>query len=41
LYTTDTYTICELDKSGNADSLRLYDEVVEKGKNLYDGKTIN
>lgn len=41
LYTTDTYTICELDKNGNADSLRLYDEVVEKGKNLYDGKTIN
>lgn len=41
LYTTDTYTVCEIDKTGNSNALRLYDEVIDKGKNLYDGKAIN
>ena len=41
LYSTDTFTICEIDKIGETNSLRLYDEVIDKGKNLYDGKTIN
>lgn len=41
LYSTDTFTICAIDKEGKTNSLRLYDEVIDKGKNLYDGKTIN
>ena len=41
LYSTDTFTVCEIDKIGQTNSLRLYDEVIDKGKNLYDGKTIN
>ncbi len=41
LYSTDTFTVCEIDKTGESNSLRLYDEVIDKGKNLYDGKTIN
>lgn len=41
LYSTDTFTLCEIDKKGQVNSLRLYDEVIDKGKNLYDGKTIN
>ncbi len=39
--TFDNYTVCKLDETGSANSLRLYDEVVDKGKNLYDGKTVN
>ena len=41
LYTADTYSLCKKDEVGSSDALRLYDEVIEKGKNLYDGKFIN
>ena len=41
LYTSDSFTVCEIEKNGDANVLRLYDEVIDKGKNLYDGKTIN
>ena len=37
IYSTDDYIICE-QRQSNEDTLRLYDEVVVKGKNLYDGK---
>ena len=38
LYSTDSMMICKkLDKDG---SLRLYDQVIVKGRNLYDGKII-
>ena len=39
LYTGDSYIICE--KTNKDGALRLYDQVVIKGKNLYDGKIIN
>ena len=39
--TFDTFTVCKMDEDGDANRLRLYDEVVEKGKSLYDGKTVN
>ncbi len=40
LYSTGGYILCsDEDKSGSG--LRLYDEVVEKGKGLYDGKIIH
>lgn len=39
VYTADDYILCE--KSTDNDALRLYDQVVVKGKNLYDGKIIN
>ncbi len=35
------YTICEKTDNPNSTVLRLYDKVVVKGKNLYDGKIIN
>ena len=38
LYSTSGYTLCKADN--NKSGLRLYDEVIEKGKNLYDGKII-
>ena len=38
LYSTDSYSICETQTTGVR--LKLYDEVVIKGKNLYDGKVI-
>lgn len=41
IYTADTYSICKNDDTGNNKVIRLYDEVIEKGKNLYDGKYIN
>lgn len=40
LYTGDNFIICEL-QNGDADKLRLYDEVIEKGSDLYDGKIID
>lgn len=39
LYSNDSYIICEQQKSTDT-VLRLYDEVVVKGKNLYDGKIV-
>jgi len=39
LYSAQNYSICELNTE-DADSLRLYDEIIVKGKNLYDGKII-
>ncbi len=38
--TKDNYVLCSLDDEDGSNSLRLYDEVIEKGKNLYDGKFI-
>ncbi len=40
LYRDEETMICKL-SNDNASGLRLYDEVVVKGKNLYDGKIIN
>ena len=40
IYKTDEYFICEQQVS-NDSVLRLYDDVVVKGKNLYDGKIID
>lgn len=39
IYSTDEYIICKQEKS-NENVLRLYDEVVVKGKKLYDGKIV-
>lgn len=39
IYSTDNYCICEAQTTGVR--LKLYDEVVIKGKNLYDGKVID
>ncbi len=39
IYTTASFIICE--KSSEDNSLRLYDEVIVKGKGLYDGKIID
>ncbi len=38
IHSTSSYTLCKADN--NKGGLRLYDEVIEKGKNLYDGKII-
>lgn len=38
LYSNDDYIICE--KSDTDGALKLYDQVVVKGKNLYDGKIV-
>lgn len=40
IYATDTYTLCKRVTDSGSDMIRLYDEVIEKGKNLYDGKYI-
>lgn len=40
LYSNDSYIICEK-KNENGNVLKLYDSVVVKGKNLYDGKIIS
>ena len=37
LYTGDTYVVAKYD-SGDDDGLRLYDQVITEGKDLYDGK---
>lgn len=39
LYSEEEYKICELNTS-TASKLRLYDKIIVKGKNLYDGKII-
>ena len=39
LYKNDSYMICEKQASDDT-VLRLYDEVIVKGKNLYDGKIV-
>lgn len=39
LYNDDSYMICEKQTSDES-VLRLYDEVIVKGKNLYDGKIV-
>ena len=40
VYRTDEYIICEQQVS-NESVLRLYDDVVVKGKKLYDGKIVD
>jgi hypothetical protein len=40
IYRTDEYIICEQQVSGDT-VLRLYDDVVVKGKRLYDGKIVD
>ena len=40
LFSNDSYMICEK-QSADDSVLRLYDEVIVKGKNLYDGKIIS
>jgi hypothetical protein len=39
LYSEEDYKICELNTSKSS-KLRLYDRIIVKGKNLYDGKII-
>lgn len=39
VYRNDDYIICEK-KNENSDCLKLYDKVVVKGRNLYDGKIV-
>ena len=39
IYSTDSYNICKAETTGVR--LKLYDEVIIKGKNLYDGKIIS
>lgn len=39
IYSTDDYMICKQEQT-NDEVLRLYDEVVVKGKKLYDGKVV-
>lgn len=40
IYTAEDYVICEQKKVNDDNVLRLYDQVVVKGKNLYDGKVV-
>ncbi len=40
VHSASGYTLCKINEGNNGSSLRLYDEVIEKGKNLYDGKII-
>ena len=40
IYTSDDYILCEQVTENTSSVLRLYDEVIVKGKNLYDGKII-
>ncbi len=40
VYTTDTFTIVEW-SANSSGALKLYDEVVVNGKDLYDGKVVN
>lgn len=41
IYSTDEYIVCKQENTDDKTVLRLYDEVVVKGKNLYEGKIIN
>ena len=40
IYTSEDYILCEQVTENTSSVLRLYDEVIVKGKNLYDGKII-
>ena len=40
VYRSENFTLCKKAEDGNNKTLVLYDEVIEKGKNLYDGKFI-
>ena len=40
VHRTETFTLCKKSEDGNNKSIVLYDVVIEKGKNLYDGKFI-
>ena len=40
IYSTDEYIVCKQENTDDKTVLRLYDEVVVKGKNLYEGKII-
>lgn len=40
IYSTDSYLICEK-QSESSNALKLYDNIVVKGKNLYDGKIVS
>ncbi|MCQ2455114.1 MAG: hypothetical protein MJ090_03090 [Clostridia bacterium] len=40
VYSSNEYIVCEQQTENSSSVLRLYDEVVVKGKNLYDGKII-
>ena len=40
VHRTESFTLCKKAEDGNTNSIVLYDEVIEKGKNLYDGKFI-
>ena len=39
LYSCESYVVCEL-KTTNEEHLKIYDEVIVKGKNIYDGKIV-
>ena len=39
VYSNEGYAICEASKEDG--SLKLYDEIIVKGKNIYDGKIID
>ena len=39
LYSGESFIICQKETDGD-DRLKLYDEVVTEGKNLYDGKVV-
>lgn len=39
VYSTEEYAICKLN-TGDGTKLRIYDEIIVKGRNLYDGKII-
>lgn len=41
IYTASNFSLCEKNEESDGNMIRLYDEVIEKGKNLYDGKYIN
>ena len=40
VHRAEGYTLCKLSEDGKAGSLQLYDEFIEKGRNLYDGKIV-
>lgn len=40
IYQTSSFAVCDI-QNDSSSGLRLYDEVVEKGRNLYDGKLID
>ena len=38
--TVGEFTLCKQSEDSSNSGLRLYDEVIEKGRNIYDGKII-